>query len=108
MSNPELRKLAAGVLLVTVVLFGQQAFGWLSASGRVDAALRGATEPLDVVVVLDFTPERFHTERLADYGTFSGRDGAINRIQLRYVTPQNLRRLSNLAWVARIEPSSEN
>ncbi len=60
--------------------------------------------PRNVVVVLDFTPERFHSERLAQFGVFAGRDGAVNRIRLRMVGPDNLRRLANLVWVTRVEP----
>ena len=56
-----------------------------------------------MVAVLNFTPERFHTERLAQYGVFAGRDGAVNRIRLRMVTPDNLRKLARLAWISRIE-----
>ena len=49
-------------------------------------------------------PDRFHSERIRDYGLFAGRDGALNRIRLRNVSPENLRRLANIPWVARIEP----
>jgi hypothetical protein len=66
--------------------------------------LRDAPQPVDVVVVLAFQPERFHNERLAAYGVFGGRDRAVNRIRLQHVTPENLRRLARLAWVERIEP----
>jgi hypothetical protein len=49
-------------------------------------------------------PERFHNERIAEYGSFAGRDGALNRLRLRFVSPENLRALSEVAWIARIEP----
>jgi hypothetical protein len=49
-------------------------------------------------------PDRFHNERVAEYGTFAGRDGALDRLRLRYVSPDNLRALSRVAWIARIEP----
>jgi hypothetical protein len=54
--------------------------------------------------VMDFTPERFHTERLSTYGVFAGRDKAVNRVRLRMVSPENLRLLAGLVWVAKIEP----
>jgi hypothetical protein len=60
--------------------------------------------PVNVVVVMDFTPERFHTERLSTYGVFAGRDKAVNRVRLRMVSPENLRLLAGLIWVAKIEP----
>ena len=101
--RPELRQLAAGVVLLAAILGGQQLYGMITASARLDPALRGATAPVDVVVVLPFQPERFHNERLAQLGVFNGRDHAINRIRLQHVTPENLRRLATLAWVERVE-----
>jgi hypothetical protein len=102
--GPDVRKIIAGVLLICLVLFGQQLYGSVTSSGRLDPALRNATTPRNVIVVLDFMPDRFHNERIAEYGVFSGRDGALNRIRLRNVTPANLARLATVAWVARIEP----
>ena len=97
-------RLIAGVALIGIILFGQTIYGAATASTRVDPSLRDPTGPSTVIVVLDFTPERFHNERLAGYGVFAGRDGAVGRIRLRNVTPDNLAALSRLAWVARIEP----
>jgi hypothetical protein len=102
--GPDVRKILTGVLLICLVLFGQQLYGSITSSGRLDPDLRNATGPRNVVVVLDFMPDRFHNERIAEYGVFSGRDGALNRIRLRNVTPANLARLAAVAWVARIEP----
>jgi hypothetical protein len=98
------RKVAAGILLLALVLFGQDIVGAATVSARLDPTLSNPTGPSNVIAVLNFTPERFHNERLAQYGVFSGRDGAVNRIRLRMVTPQNLRKLASLAWVSRIEP----
>lgn len=97
-------RIVAGVALIGIILFGQTLYGAATASGRIDATLRHPAGLSAVVVVLDFTPERFHNERLASYGLFSGRDGAVGRIRLRNVTPDNLAALSRLAWVSRIEP----
>jgi|SRR6516164_4736142 len=102
--GPDARKLVAGVLLITAVLSGQQLYGWATAAHRLDPSLRDSAEARNVVVVLDFMPDRFHSERIRDYGLFAGRDGALNRIRLRNVSPENLRRLAGIAWVARIEP----
>lgn len=101
--GPEGRKLAAGFGLIALVLFGQDVYGRATAAGRLDPALRDAAGPRNVVVVLDFMPDRFHNERVGEYGVFSGRDGALNRIRLRNVTPDNLARLAAVSWVARIE-----
>jgi hypothetical protein len=97
-------KIAGGILLIALVVFGQDLVGAATAFRRLDPALVNATGSSDVVAVLGFTPERFHNERLAQYGVFAGRDGAVNRVRLRRVTPENLRRLASLAWVSRIEP----
>ena len=102
--GPEGRKIMAGVALILLVLFGQQLYGRATATGRLDPALRDATAPRNVIVVLDFMPDRFHNERIAEYGVFAGRDGTLNRIRLRNVSPGSLARLSAVAWVARIEP----
>lgn len=101
---PDARRFIAGVLLIAVIMYGQKVYGMMTASQRLDPSLRGATEPSNVVVVLDFMPERFHNERVSDYGVFAGRDGALNRIRLRMVSPDDLRALSEVVWIARIEP----
>jgi hypothetical protein len=97
-------RLVIGMVLISTILFGQTVYGAITSSGRIDDALRNPSGPSAVVVVLDFTPERFHNERLASYGVFSGRDGSVGRIRLRNVSPDNLAALSRLAWVSRIEP----
>jgi hypothetical protein len=102
--GPDGRRFMAGVVLIALVLFGQDLAGRATAGNRLDAALRGAQDSRDVIVVLAFTPERFHSERLAQYGVFAGRAGGANRVRLRMVSPDNLRRLANIVWVARVEP----
>jgi hypothetical protein len=102
--GPEGRKILVGIALIVLVLFGQQLYGRATSAGRLDPALRGATGPANVVVVLDFMPDRFHNERISEYGVFSGRDGALNRIRLRNVSRDSLARLAAVAWVSRIEP----
>ena len=102
--GPEDRRIIAGIALILLVLFGQDLYGRATASGRLDPALRDATTPRNVVVVLGFMPDRFHNERVAEYGVFAGRDGALNRIRLRNVAPDSLSRLAAVPWVARIEP----
>jgi hypothetical protein len=102
--GPEGRKILIGIALIALTLFGQQLYGTAMASGRLDPVLRGATGPRNVVVVLDFMPDRFHNERVQQYGAFAGRDGALNRMRLRNVTPDKLNQLAAIPWIARIEP----
>ena len=102
--GPEGRRIAAGIALILLVLFGQDLYGRATAYWRLDPALRNITTPRNVVVVLGFMPDRFHNERVAEYGVFAGRDGALNRIRLRNVAPDSLSRLAAVPWVARIEP----
>ena len=97
-------KFAAGILLIALVLAGPHLVGMATAGHRLDPALKRARGPSNVIVVLNFTPERFHSERVTSYGVFAGRDGALNRIRLRMVTPENLAALAAIPWVARIEP----
>ncbi len=102
--SPDVAKIIIGLVLIGIVLLGQDLAGWATSAGRLDPTLRDVSAPRNVVVVLGFTPERFHSERLAQYGVFAGRDGAVNRVRLRMVSPDDLRRLARLIWVARIEP----
>lgn len=97
-------RLLAGVLLIAAILFGQTIAGKATAGGRLDPSLLTVSGPVNVIAVMDFTPERFHTERLSTYGVFAGRDKAVNRVRLRMVSPDNSRKLAGLIWVSRIEP----
>ncbi|MBS7700651.1 MULTISPECIES: hypothetical protein [unclassified Chelatococcus] len=99
----EIARLSLGVVIIGGILFGQQAFGMITRDARVDPAI--VREGLvDVLVVLNFEPERFHNERLARLGMFSGRDGSTRRVRLRQVTQDNLRALSSLPWIGALEP----
>ena len=98
------QKIVAGVVLIVLILFGQQLYGSLTRNARLDPALRGGASPRNVIVVLDFMPDRFHNERIQQYGAFAGRDGALNRLRLRNVTPERLVQLASIPWIARIEP----
>jgi hypothetical protein len=102
--GPEVRKIAIGVALIVLILFGQHFYGYATASSRLDPALRHVTGRSNIVVVLNFKPERFHNERVQQYGAFAGRDGAVNRMRLRNVTPENLYALAAIPWVGHIEP----
>jgi hypothetical protein len=62
----------------------------------LDPALRGASGPSNPIIVLDFTAERFHSERITSYGVFAGREGGHNRIRLRMVSPDDLAALASI------------
>ena len=88
------RRFIAGLFCMAVILFGQQRLWHGDGLGPARSNAANTTGPSNVIVVLDFMPERFHNERVAEYGTFAGRDGALNRLRLRFVSPDNLRALS--------------
>jgi hypothetical protein len=92
-----------GVALVVAIVWGQSVFGYTTRAMRLDPAI-DVTQAANVIVVLDFEPERFHNERLAAYGVFSGRDGSASRIRLRQVQPGELQKLASLPWVHHVEP----
>ena len=100
----EWTKFAVGVVLIALVVAGPRLVGMATAGNRLDPALMGASGPSNVIVILDFTPERFHSERVTAYGVFAGRDGGLNRIRLRMVSPENLAALADIPWVAHIVP----
>jgi hypothetical protein len=100
----EVRKIVLGIVLIALTLFGQHLYGMATASRRLAPSLQNASGPSNIIVILDFQPERFHSERIQQYGAFAGRDGALNRIRLRQVSVDNLHALADIPWVARIEP----
>ena len=102
--GPDGRKIIFGIVLIALILFGQQLYGMATADTRLDPSLQGATDAQNVIVILDFQPDRFHNERVQQYGVFAGRDGALNRMRLRNVTPDKLGQLAAIPWIARIEP----
>ena len=82
MDNRQLTRLVVGavvllvifglsITLIALVLFGQDLYGRATAFARLDPALRGATGSRNVIVVLGFMPDRFHNERVAEYGVFA-------------------------------------
>jgi hypothetical protein len=99
------RNLLIGVIIMCAILFGDGLFGRLTSGDRVAPEVYDTTAPYySVVVILPFEPERFHIERLSAKGVFGGRDGEPKRIRLLRVTDEQLRGLSYLPWVDRIEP----
>ena len=48
--GPTCARSSLGVLLIVLVLFGQQLYGRATAAGRLNPALQGATGPRNVIV----------------------------------------------------------
>lgn len=99
-------RLLCGIVLIALILWGQSLYGALTTGSRLDPSLRDAAGPVNVIVTLDFPPERFHSERLSSYGMFAGRAGSVSRIRLRNVSPDALARLSRIPWISRIDRAS--
>lgn len=91
---------------VLLVLFGYLAFqGWLAvtAPAKLEAGLSQNTDQLgrvNVVVELNFPPERFHILTLQEYGRVTGTSG--NQVQMRRVPLENVDRLARTYWVREI------
>jgi hypothetical protein len=96
--------LLVGVLLILLAVFGDDAYGAVTARGKVPPELARAGGPVHIEVELGFEPERYHLERLSGLGSYAGRAGNDRRIRLIRVTPANLQRIGQLFWVTRIEP----
>jgi hypothetical protein len=99
-----LMTLLVGMLLIVLVVFGDDLYGAATARGKVPAELTAAGVPVHIVVELPFEPERYHLERLSELGSFAGRAGEQTQVRLIRVTPENLERISHLYWVDAIEP----
>lgn len=103
-SRPWFRPLI-GLILVLVLLFGDEVFGALQAGDKIDPAIDRNAAQVDIVVDIKFEPRIFHQETLAELGVFSGRErDDRSKLRLRAVTQDNLNRISRLFWVDEIVP----
>lgn len=96
------------IVVVLVAALAWQGYLYAAAGSKIDPEVASeveAGEPVRVTVVLGFTPERFHTLYLQDYGRVMGIDG--NEIPLRAVRPENIARLARVYWIDRLEPVAE-
>lgn len=78
---------------------------WLSARApaKLALALRASGErPVDVLVTLPFTPDRFHVIAFQKYGRVSGT--LDNRIELRGVKRSDLMWVARPYWVTGVDP----
>lgn len=74
----------------------------LSAPAKVAASLRAGAPKVNVLVVLPFTPDRFHVMAMQQFGRVSGTEGTS--IEVRGVKQGDLSRLARPFWVSSIDP----
>lgn len=77
---------------------------WLSfmAPAKVAGPFPGQGEKVNVLVTLNFPPERFHVQIFQGYGRVSGTED--NKIEVRGVKRADLTRVARPYWVTRVEP----
>jgi len=76
---------------------------WLTIAAPYKLAnFAGAPERVNVVVTLQFPPERFHVQMFQTYGRVSGTQG--NAVELRGVKRADLTSVARPYWVTRVEP----
>ena len=93
------------VLGAVAVWLGFQLWLTLAAPGKVSAQLAGASEKVNVQVVLPFTPERFHVLAFQKYGRIAGADD--HSIGLRGVKRTDLNAVARPYWVTSVGPIRE-
>ena len=97
-----MRTMIVGIAIILALVFGDSAYGALTARWRMSDELRNVTAPVNLVIYLPFEAQRYHTGQLRQYGTFAGRqeDGGI---LLARVSQEDLERLSRQFWIERME-----
>jgi hypothetical protein len=80
---------------------------WLSiqALGKIDAAVAASTaqrtHEVDLLVTLNFPPERFHVLLLQRYGRVAQTRG--NSVELHGVRPERALDIARYYWISRVE-----
>lgn len=92
-------KVVIGVLAAIV---GWQVWLSATASGKLADTIPQDKRRVDVLVTLQFPPERFHIQKFQKLGRVSGSSG--NSVQVRGVNRGDLRALARPFWVERVEP----
>jgi hypothetical protein len=76
---------------------------WLTiAAPQKISGLAGEPGKVNILVTLPFPPERFHVQRLQNYGRVSGTQD--NAVEVRGVKREDLRTVARPYWVTRVEP----
>lgn len=90
------------VLAVIAAIVGWQVWLSVAAAGKIADGIPTDTRRVDVLVTLNFPPERFHIQKFQKIGRVSGTSG--NSVQVRGVNRADLSTLARPFWVARVEP----
>jgi hypothetical protein len=90
------------VIGVIAALIGWQIWLSVAAMGKIAEDIPSETRRVDVLVTLNFPPERFHIQKFQKLGRVSGTSG--NSVQVRGVNRADLSALARPFWVARVEP----
>jgi len=96
------------LIVVAVLLLGWQVYLLVSASHRLDAALRPELDRgglVNVAITLGFAPEDFHIRVFQSHGIVSGVRGTT--VMLNRVPADDVRRIARYYWVQRISPPKE-
>ena len=102
--RPPPARLVIGVAVLVVLVAGEPALGRMLAPAKVADGLEQVESETAVVVQLSVDPQRFHVERLTQYGFYGGRDRDDPRIiRLTRVQPDAVTDIASLLWVARVE-----
>ncbi|MCL4395007.1 MAG: hypothetical protein M1482_09440 [Chloroflexi bacterium] len=91
------------VLVVALGLFVFNVWSYAQAPAKIDPRLAAGADPnqkVNIVVELNFPPERFHVDALQNYGRVAGADG--DKVQLRNVTLDGVQALARTYWVKSI------
>jgi len=93
------------ILGVVAAWLGFQLWLTLAAPAKISADLAGASEKVNVLIELPFTPERFHVLAFQQYGRVSGADD--HSIELRGVKRTDLTAVARPYWVTSVGPIKE-
>ncbi|MGH9051978.1 MAG: hypothetical protein ACRDWX_02995 [Acidimicrobiia bacterium] len=93
------------VLFVLILYMAFQATIYALAPSKVDEAVHQAVDAegrVDVLVELNFPPERFHILVMQDYGRVTGTEGEA--VEVRGISLEGVQELARKFWVRRIRP----
>lgn len=95
-----------GKILIAVVglIVGWQIWLSATAAGKIADGIPEDRRRVDVLVTLNFPPERFHIQKFQQLGRVSGTSG--NSVQVRGVNQADITALARPFWVKRVEPLS--